>query len=299
MQTRILLRSEMKTPLGRLTLAGSIRDGFGVVPAYPLRVYGSFALMYLLEGRGVYRDANGHTQRLRAGDLVLVFPELAHTYGPVGGERWSEFYLVFDGPVFELWRDVGLLDPTHPVHHIEPVEEWLGRFQALVEAPRPASPKERVAELCRFLQILAEAVGENTMDARAPRGPRWLSRACSLLETDLGEEIGLDDVAQQVGLSYENFRKRFQQQVGISPARYRAARRIDAARELLRYTRMTNRQVAESLGFSDEFYFSKRFKQITGMTPRAFRRSPPPQQRSAEPSESLEKARWDAGRRDL
>jgi AraC-like DNA-binding protein len=283
MQTRILLRNEVETPLGRLTLAGSIRDGLGVVPAYPLRVYGSYAVMYLLEGRGVYRDANGRAQNLRAGDLVVVFPELAHTYGPAGGERWSEFYLVFDGPVFDLWRQVGLLDSARPVYHIEPVDGWFDRFKALVEGPRPVTPTERVAELCRFLQILGEVVGENAAPAREAREPRWLSRACSLLETDLGEEIDLEDVAQQVGLSYENFRKRFQQQVGISPARYRAARRIDAARELLRYTQMTNRQVAESLGFSDEFYFSKRFKQITGMTPRAFRQSLPQSRRRNPP----------------
>ena len=98
-------------------------------------------------------------------------------------------------------------------------------------------------------------------------------RARSLLDTDLGRPIDLAAVAAEVGLSYENFRKRFQRAMGVSPARYRTVRRIEAARELLRYTpQMTNRQVAASLGFSDEYHFSKRFTQITGMTPRQLRR---------------------------
>jgi transcriptional regulator GlxA family with amidase domain len=75
-------------------------------------------------------------------------------------------------------------------------------------------------------------------------------------------------------VSYEQFRKRFQHEVGVSPARYRLQRRVEAARELLRYSpRMTNRQVAETLGFADEFHFSRRFTQITGSTPRDFRRA--------------------------
>lgn len=269
LHSKVLLSNETATPLGRLTLAGSIKNGSGVVPAYPLRVYGAFAIMYLLEGRGVYRDANGHVQILHAGDLVVVFPELAHTYGPQNGERWSEFYLVFEGPVFDLWRAVGLLDPARPVHHIEPIADWYAKLRGLMEAPRPTTPAERLAELCQFLQMLAEIV-----EVEAETGPgraRWLLRACSLLERDLGACIDLEDVAAKVGLGYDTFRKHFQRELGVSPARYRACKRIEAACELLRYSPMTNQQVAESLGFSDEFYFSKRFKQIKGQTPRDFR----------------------------
>jgi AraC-like DNA-binding protein/predicted GNAT family N-acyltransferase len=73
-------------------------------------------------------------------------------------------------------------------------------------------------------------------------------------------------------MSYESFRKRFQRETGVSPARYRTLRRIEAARELLRYSpQLTNRQIAETLGFADEYHFSRRFTQIAGSTPRQFR----------------------------
>jgi AraC-like DNA-binding protein len=53
---------------------------------------------------------------------------------------------------------------------------------------------------------------------------------------------------------------------------YRAIRRIDAACAMLQQPGPTMRDIAASLGFSDEFHFSRRFKQITGMSPREFRR---------------------------
>jgi AraC-like DNA-binding protein len=47
---------------------------------------------------------------------------------------------------------------------------------------------------------------------------------------------------------------------------------VDRACELMQERRLTDKQIAESLGFCDEYYFSRRFKQMTGRSPRAFRR---------------------------
>jgi transcriptional regulator GlxA family with amidase domain len=100
----------------------------------------------------------------------------------------------------------------------------------------------------------------------------WLGQAQQLLETDLGSNLSLAEVAATVNLSYETFRKGFRESTGTTPAHYRAVRRIEAAQALLRYRPgITNREIAETLGFADEFHFSRRFTQITGVTPRVFR----------------------------
>ena len=36
---------------------------------------------------------------------------------------------------------------------------------------------------------------------------------------------------------------------------------------------LNNKEIAETLGFYDEFHFSRRFHQITGQSPRQFRRA--------------------------
>jgi AraC-like DNA-binding protein len=62
---------------------------------------------------------------------------------------------------------------------------------------------------------------------------------------------------------------------GASPASYRMKRTIDRACELMQQQKLTNKEISTRLGFSDEFHFSRRFKQFTGLAPREFRSQVP------------------------
>ena len=259
-------------PLGRLTIAARIENGNGVVPAYPLRVYDRYALVFITRGDGMYRDIHQTRVPLVAGDAVLVFPELPHSYGPTPGSLWDELYFIFDGPAFAMLHETGLLDPLRPIARRLSDDQWLSRFSAFSSRMRSGSRAAESLQLARFHALFTEmllALADPPADAPAED---WLTRARGILEADLADDLDLTTVAAQVGVGYEFFRKRFTQTLGVSPARYRARRRIEAAREMLQYTQMTSAQIADALGYSDEFYFSKRFTAETGQGPREFRR---------------------------
>ncbi len=268
MKTQIAFRNASSSQLGRVTMAGLICNGRGVAP---FRKFDQYALVYLLDGSGRYEDTNGRAQPVRPGDIILVFPELPHAYGPGPGEHWTEFYLCFDGPVFELWQSRGLLDPRQPLYHLEPVHFWMQRFESILGVPRQPGSAPPLFEVCRLQQLLAEVLlGGNSSPAHQ-QDVQWTSRACALLESDLESAFDLAVLARRFGMSYQTFRKRFTRILGQSPTRYRAARLIDRACELMQQGQLSDKEIARGLGFCDEFYFSRRFKQITGQTPRQFR----------------------------
>ena len=268
---QLLFHNNEKTPLGQLMLAGFHQTEQSVGMG-PLQVAGYYALVLLLEGSGSYRDANHHRQDLEVGDCLLIYPGLPICYGPGRGEKWRDFLVIFDGPVFDLWREAGIFNAIHPVCHLESVDQWLNRFTTLFAAPRPLAESEGIVEICQFLTIVAEIIKSASARDAATSELRWLAQARVLLEADLGQPLDLAGVAQQVGMSYDSLRRRFQQQMGLSPARYRAMKRIDAACLMLQRTDMTHQAIAASLGFADEFHFYKRFKQLRGIAPREFRR---------------------------
>lgn len=273
-ESSVLSRHIARSPLGRITLAGFIRNGQGI-PSHPLRVLGSYAIVYLVDGGGRFRDANGLSLAVEPGDLLLIFPELGHSYGPIGRSRWSELYLVFDGPVFDLWRATGLLDPARPLHHLEPIEHWAHRFESALGAPHRPGSAPPLVEVCRLQQVLGEALLAAGGRGSSGEEAAWAERACALLESDLSRDLDLADLAHDLGMSYDGFRKRFGRAMGVPPARYRTTRLIDRACELMQIGGMTDREIADGLGFCDEFYFSRRFKQVTGRSPREFRASLP------------------------
>ena len=109
------LQSPLRTPVGEIELAGLLRNVPGIDPT-GMRILRHFTLVLMVDGKGYYRDARGTKLELAPGDVVLVFPEIAHAYGPLPGHEWTQIYFVFDGPQFQLWR----------AHHVKTVERIIG-----------------------------------------------------------------------------------------------------------------------------------------------------------------------------
>lgn len=85
------------------------------------------------------------------------------------------------------------------------------------------------------------------------------------------ENFKTEDVAAFCQVSPSHLRAVFGRETGTSLLEYRNGLRTDAAREMLSSGLFSVKETAEELGFCDVYYFSKTFKQITGVSPGAFR----------------------------
>jgi AraC-like DNA-binding protein len=249
--------------LGRIFEAGMLPDSVGPPKG---NVLGRYALVYSLAGSARYEDGQGRVRDVEPGDVILVFPELAQWYYPKPGARWREFFIVFEGPLFDVWRKGGLLSPERPFAHCEPVTYWLERLHTVVGAPESRTFVPPLVQVCRLQEILGEMLAGTGSDAPVA----FIAKACALLETD--QRTDVSGVARKLGVSYETFRRRFRETMGISPARYRSARLIERACDMMRTGNLTDKEISRVLGFCDEYHFSRRFKQIEGASPRVFRK---------------------------
>ena len=77
--------------------------------------------------------------------------------------------------------------------------------------------------------------------------------------------------ASQYGLSVDAFSKKIRKHYGKAPSKLIQERLILESKKLLHLTYKSIKEIAATLGFEDEFYFSKYFKKGVGVSPKTFR----------------------------
>jgi AraC-like DNA-binding protein len=123
------------------------------------------------------------------------------------------------------------------------------------------------------MHVMTDMIATDAEGTRRAGRDAWLENSLSLLgERGADGWLSPQKVAQQVGLNYENFRKRFALLTRESPARYQKRRRLEWACAAIYHGDSSLKEIADSLGFCDVFHFSKAFKQEIGFTPSDYRR---------------------------
>lgn len=95
-----------------------------------------------------------------------------------------------------------------------------------------------------------------------------LKKGISYIRLNYQTDITITDVADHTGISERYLRKLFAQYLNLSPLDYLNQIRINKSIELLRNTEMSVKEVCFICGFKSPQYFSRIFKQQTGVSPR-------------------------------
>lgn len=91
--------------------------------------------------------------------------------------------------------------------------------------------------------------------------------AKNYIDSHFTEDGCIKAVVAESKLCARRFRDLFSQMFNVTPNKYVTLKRIELAQNLLSAGGISVTEVAERTGFSDIYYFSKVFKQISGKTP--------------------------------
>ena len=94
----------------------------------------------------------------------------------------------------------------------------------------------------------------------------------NFLDTHYAEDIQRNDLSDIVFVSPDHLSRLFKKETGLSLMKYVTKTRITAACSLLAESRMPINRVALQVGYGNFAYFSKIFREITGMTPMNYRK---------------------------
>ncbi|BCX50401.1 transcriptional regulator [Haloferula helveola] len=96
--------------------------------------------------------------------------------------------------------------------------------------------------------------------------------ATDYLKHNYAEKVSMNSLARMVGMSVRQMERRFRAAFKLSPSRYIQRLRILKACDLLVSSNLQVTEIALELGFYDHSAFSKKFSELMGMSPRAYRK---------------------------
>jgi len=127
---------------------------------------------------------------------------------------------------------------------------------------------------CRasLLEILFDLAEEMQAQRLHASSQDKIETVISYLNAHPQEHLSISQLAALVQITPDYLGALFKHYTGHTPVAYMNRQKIDAAKALLMEGHLTVREIAHHLGFTDEFYFSRVFRQYARMSPSAFRR---------------------------
>lgn len=132
-----------------------------------------------------------------------------------------------------------------------------------------------------LLELIGFTVERHAEELQALSGSRVymqgrtdaLRRVLKFIDEHLQRDISLNEVAEAAFLSPNYLSQLLKKQTGMAFVEWLTVRRMERAQHLLSHTAERIFEVANAVGFADEAYFTRRFRQRFGQSPSAYRKS--------------------------
>lgn len=246
-----------------------------------------YELALITQGTGVH-VTSGSEQRIRPGYVIFVPPGVSHGYHTGDSLVVYNCFVRSEAARFDIsWaqRDPGLAFLFGPAGGVpqQPIvrdldDEAFADCLAHLEAIRLRDGADRseafdLGHLLLALDVLSRRIGPDDVvhGVPSPAAPAIVRAAVRLLEEDLRRHWTLDELAGElcVGLFY--LVHLFKRWVGMPPIAFGNLRRAERAAVLLASTDDPIAVIGAEVGWADPSHFGRRFRQLYGASPRAFR----------------------------
>ena len=237
------------------------------------RRLGEYQVVYIAEGEGEFECSGTPRRNVGAGTALLVRPAEWHRYAPSKSVGWQEYWVGFSGAGVEpLWRVLGL-GGTGPVAVPVPLRDELTElYERLLRFSVQPGEAEQIVLAGVVHEILGRIAGALRRGEAAVGGDRRFERAREFMLHHVHGRLEPGALEQATGCSRSTLHRIFTHRVGVSPYRYYLSLKVDATKWELVHTASSMKAIAREYAFSDQYHFSRIFRETTGVRPSVWRR---------------------------
>lgn len=225
-----------------------------------------FLIHYVMSGEGTFR-VDTRTYNLRAGQLFIIYPSQAVSYSADEYDPWEYAWVGFNGIEAERLLQMTDFSRENPVISYNDSTRLRNHLLDIYNSSGSADFNESkmTGHLYLFLSTLI-SISESSKRS-SYQNPAYIEKALKFIQYNYSNNISVEDIAANVGLSRSHLHRIFVQNLSVSPNEFLIKFRINKACSLLKNSGLSINSIANSVGFNDPLYFSRVFKKVKGTPP--------------------------------
>lgn len=234
------------------------------------RVKSFYLIHYILDGEGAF-TVNNLTYHLKKGQGFLIEPDYQVSYIADKTNPWTYVWVGFSGrEAGKMLHAIGLSqeNPIFACEEGEKLKKYV--FDMLAHNYSNQADSYRLTGML-YLFLSAIAKSQQTK-IETPSGNTYVNHAVAYIQNHYSLPVSVEEISDYVGINRSYLCSLFKEYTGMSPIKYLQNFRVTRAQHMLTVTDISVESIALSCGYQSAEAFHKIFKQLTGMSPKTFRK---------------------------
>lgn len=230
-----------------------------------------YIFYFVKEGKG-YVTVRQATHKVGAGQGFVLFPNEEARVKSEHKGAMNVTWVAFSGHLVDRYLSRAKLSVYKPVFSDNSEHEVEAMFDRLlaVSTTLPNRYCKIMAQLYSIFGFLLDNAFDIRPETVSPEF--YLIKALDFIDANYQDDISVEDIAANAGINRKSLYAVFKSLTGFSPKDYLIYYRMCKATALLKDENLSIEVVAVSVGYSDQFHFSKEFKKNVGLSPSVYRR---------------------------
>lgn len=212
---------------------------------------------------------------LNSGEFIMIPAKIEHKYVSDESNPWSIYWFHFKGSI-----GLSIVDLVHKkmlgfkgaLYNVKNIVAQFEEIYNLLE--NGYSPDNLTYSNMCFWNFITSCIYKTQLNSTTDltHSKDSIDLAIEFLKNNTEKSLSLQDIANNVNLSASHFSFLFRNKTGFSPIEYFNHLKMQKACQYLLFTDSRIKEISFELGINDQFYFSRMFKKLIGVSAVEYRK---------------------------
>jgi AraC-like DNA-binding protein len=217
----------------------------------------------------------GRKHIIKATNYLMIPAWMKHSYQSDKKQPWTIFWMHFRGSNANVISDILYKNMLNAGNSVLMSEKHKDLFYTILSNLQKGYGYDNMMQLTIILhEYLSHFLFPDSKSIQEKEiKENMIDLIVGYLKENIHKPLTLNEIATVANYSPTHFSSKFKKMTGYSPLEYFNHLKLQKACHMLRFTQLRIGEIADAIGISDPYYFSRLFKNHLGVSPKEFRSS--------------------------